>query len=294
MTENEVINSDEALDKMLMEDSQPAVETPGENTETETVETEVKDGDSKLAQEALEATAQAEEAGQEEQQEQADPRILALKVEEQRLLNSITGLRGTLRDITGRMQNYQNQEPGQNFQQTQIQQEESPLEKFAREHPDDVVPATVTLAESKFQQRKMLEQQQINQQQTQNVSITQAIENAASTITDETHGVGLSTLTNIGSHLLTQGDRILIAESGSKAGQVAYERLKNRVIEAGGPIAQLVQKSLKTPNSQIPKTKSKTVTQKVTQQNNEGGAENVQVDLHPNTRNLMRDLGFGK
>lgn len=282
--------SSEQLDKLTTSEGDIELQEPENDIDKLTTEADEKtEGqDDSLAKEALDAT-----EGQDDSTTpagQPDTAVAGLQAERDRLITEISGLRNARRQF---VQSEQPQMP------QSLEAEISPLEKFVKEHPDDVVPSKVLLEETKFQRVLEQHRNQQMQQQNSNMTVTNSIEQASREITNQTHGIGFQTLAQLGSHLLTAGDRLDITKAGANAGNLTYDRLKRALIEAGGPVAKFVQDSLnvksktnsssnQTPTKQKPKTATN-------QSQNQGGADN-DTDLEPNvrasTRAIIQSLGF--
>jgi len=301
MSENNGPMSSEQLDRFTTE-GDPGPEPEKLDIDKITTEEQTgseQDSEANLATEALEATKDSDDdqtpAGTKpaETVEELQQQITALQQEAAIELSRVTALRAQKRLLT---QNVQTSQPGAVVQQTH---EKTPLEKFVEENPDDVVPGRIMLEENRFQAKRAAEREaqraELEKQSSQSMPVEQALESARTTITDVTHGVGLETLSNLGAHLLTNGDRILIMEGGANAGQVTYDRLLARINERGGAVAKAVNKLLKKTTTQTttntnpnpnPKPKQAAV-------NNQGGAGNAEVEVRASTR-ILSDSIFGR
>lgn len=139
-------------------------------------------------------------------------------------------------------------------------EEESPLEKFAKEVGEDIPPDAKTLiAQKKWEQTQS---QKKNQQATfakQQSDYTIGVHDATLNMTDEEmgEGLGFGELMTMGNHLLTTGDRLDIFQAGTKSGREAYKRLTQRILQAGGKQAQVLRQRLDSRTKLLKEQKDK-------------------------------------
>ncbi|MDD5501967.1 MAG: hypothetical protein PHH26_00700 [Candidatus Thermoplasmatota archaeon] len=139
-------------------------------------------------------------------------------------------------------------------------EEESPLEKFAKEVGEEVPPDAKTLiAQQKFEKDQAKKKAQQTVFATNMNNYQAGLRNASLTMTDETmgEGLGFDSLMAIGNDLLTQGDRLDVFQAGTNAGKEAYRRLTQRILQKGGKPAQALRAKLDSRAKQLKELKAK-------------------------------------
>lgn len=226
---------------------------PAKTEQTPTVELS---DEAKLAQDALaltdEPTGQKPEA-EAEKTTALNNVIAALEKERSKLINSITGLRATLRER-------------QEAEERSRPPEKSPLEKFTEENPDDPVPSSVMLAERDWQNK----QNDIKSQKTKATSVSTKLERDI-VKARERFTLFDDVLTG-GQDLLTDGDRLDFKdaiEKGDDAAELMYKRCIYKTLMAGGNRAKVLREKLRqiaNPDASVQKPKE-----------NKGGPEDKEV-----------------
>ena len=217
------LTTEEAEETPPVEEESPPAEKPDEETlPKEKPDDEIPPKDKDLAKEALEATEEPE----------VDPKDAVIGDFRRKLRASEL----QTAQLQGRMEAQQAKPP-----------EPSPLELAAKEQECSVDDVDINGKLYKAQQA-WEKNQAGNQARQQQLDDYQAgSEAAALAMTDENlgEGLGVETLAKIGEHLLTVQDQEEIFLAGKKCGTVLYKKLKERIIEAGGTVAQELQKRLK-------------------------------------------------
>ena len=286
MSENKGMSSEE-LDKMTTEEEQPdepevkeePIEQPAEETKEEPAEKQEPEPEKSEAELALEATEEPEE-----KPPAVDPKDAV-----------IGGMRRELRDAENRLARAEGRLEAK---ATPQEPEKSPLE-LARDAQSKEVGHEVPLSEVVFDGKLHLEQRawerrqdEAATQQRQTNDFQTAAIYAERTMTDAVHGqgLGLQSLQVLGAHLLTQGDKLDIYHSGKNCGKVTMERLKYRILQAGGANATELRGSLNARKTQTkPKTEEPAPKKKVEAPK---PANEEDRQLRASTEQIMAELEF--
>lgn len=112
--------------------------------------------------------------------------------------------------------------------------EKSPRQVYLAENPDaEYFPPSVEVAQDEWKADQSAKSVETTRQATELETVTKSLNDSYVAITDETHGVGLRTLQNLGSHLLTRSDNARIYIAGPEAGEQLHSILTKRVKDAG-------------------------------------------------------------
>jgi len=155
--------------------------------------------------------------------------------------------------------------------------EKSPLELAAEEQRVSVDEVVITGKVHKAEQAFAAKQAAVKATQQAVQDYQAGSEAAVLTMTDDTmgEGLGVTSLGEIGEHLLTDDDRREIYAAGKKCGPMLYKKLKQRILQAGGPAAQELQKRLKPPQA---KTKAKAKEKDKSEEKPEPPSQEVLLD----------------
>lgn len=250
--------SDSEIDDALVGNAPNASATPGEpaeapaqpepqSTEPPAVEPE------KPAAEVPEAVKLAEEAIAAVE----EPDVEALKAQNEQLKQQVLdtqsvvgGFRREVRDLNSQMQAAQAPAPAV---------EQSPLDKRAAEL--QLTPDEVQIDGALYRQMTEWRDEQTQAQsevQRNNLS-GQGLVNGIRHYDAARMGTGLDfeSLTALGTHLLSAGDRLDIQNAGLDSGKLAYSKLTNAILQTNGPEAQTLRSRIAARRSQqIPQTRT--------------------------------------
>lgn len=112
--------------------------------------------------------------------------------------------------------------------------EKSPKQVYLAENPDaEFFPPSVDIAQDEWKEQQSAKAVETTRQSTALETVTKSLNDGNLKITDETHGVGLSKLSQIAGHLLTEQDMSVIYHRGPEAGEEMHSILTRRARNAG-------------------------------------------------------------
>lgn len=166
-----------------------------------------------------------------------------------------------LRDEKRRLftENLALQQQVQELQPKETTSPKSPLEEWVEENPGYSPDGETLLAQKRYEEAQAAAKSEQVKTQQQQTDYNTGIQDAVLNMSDDQKGEGLgfTVMQAMGQHLLTRGDQLDIFEAGKNAGKVAYGRLQQRILQAGGAGAEEVKKRLASRAQQDKQQKDK-------------------------------------
>jgi hypothetical protein len=274
-------------------------ETEDSQTEKETEQQEIQETETVVDEktETVETAETAETAEKTEQTEEVTDVDLALEVldatEQETKVDPkdavIGDFRRQLREKEQQLRELQSQR-----ETTQAQAQMSPLELAAAKQECSVDEVVIDGKLYREQQAFERQQEQRAAQQQELQVFEESSRLAYATMTDAVmgKGLGLDSLAQMGGHLLTDGDKMDIIKAGKNCGNEIHDRLKYRILQAGGTSADILRANLA--NARRTHTKAKPEKKQQEAVRKKPASEEVEDEpgMRASTESIMADLGF--